>query len=61
MDLLDQFCLTNSITLSSIHTHFNTLKKTDVENILEKGEITEKEQFHFFPQCFLCNLYLKIL
>ena len=21
---------------------------------------TQNEQFHLFPQCFLCNLYLKI-
>ena len=25
-----------------------------------KGEIAHFEQFHLFPQCFLCNLYLKI-
>ena len=28
------------------------------ENILEKGEIAQNEQFHIFPQHFLCNLYL---
>ena len=28
---------------------------------MEKGEIAQNEQFHLFPQCFLCNLYLKIL
>ena len=26
---------------------------------MEKGEIAQNEQFHSFPQCFLCNLYLK--
>ena len=51
-----------------MYTHLNTLKKTDLrkhcgkgENIVEKGEIAQTEQFHLFPQCFLCNLYLKIL
>ena len=29
---------------------------------MEKGEIAQNEQFHFFfPQSSLCNLYLKIL
>ena len=28
---------------------------------MEKGETAQNEQFHPFPQCFLCNLYLKIL
>ena len=23
-----------------------------IENIVEKGEIAQNEQFHFFPQCF---------
>ena len=23
---------------------------------MEKGEIAQNEQFHIFPQCFLCNL-----
>ena len=32
-----------------------------LENIVEKGEIAQNEQFHLFPQCFLNNLYLKIL
>ena len=41
------------LTLSSIYTHFNTLKKKAVEK--------QNEQFHFFPQCFLCDLYLKFL
>ena len=56
------FCiLKNSLTPSSICTHFNTLKKKFSENIEEKGEIAQNEQFHLFPQCFLCNLYLNIL
>ena len=37
------------------------LRKKLWENIVEKGEIAQNEQFHLFPQCFLCNLYLKIL
>ena len=28
---------------------------------MEKGEIAQNEQFHLFPQDFLCNLYLKSL
>ena len=24
-----------------------------------KGETAQNEQFHLFPQCFLCNLYFK--
>ena len=28
---------------------------------MEKGEIAQNEQFHLFPQCFLYNLYAKIL
>ena len=28
------------------------------ENIVEKGETAQNEQFHCFPQCFLCNLFL---
>ena len=49
------------LILSSIYTHFNTLKNKLLENIVEKGEIAENEQFHLFPLCFLCNLYLEIL
>ena len=37
------------------------MKKKGLENIVEKGEIAHFEQFHLFPQCFLCNLYLEIL
>ena len=36
-------------------------KKKLQENIVGKGEIAQNEQFHLFPQCFLCNLYLKLL
>ena len=28
---------------------------------MEKGEIAQNEQFHLFPQCFICNSYLKVL
>ena len=54
----------NFLTLLSIYiiyTHFNTLKKKVLENMVEKGEIAQHEQFHLFPQCFLYNQYLKIL
>ena len=30
-----------------------------LENNLKKGEIAQNEQFHLFPQCFLCSLILK--
>ena len=43
------------------YTHFNTLKKTVFGKHCGKSEIAQKEQFHLFPQCFLCNLHLKIL
>ena len=33
-------------------------KKEILENLVEKGEISENEQFHLCPQCFLCSLYL---
>ena len=49
------------LTLSSIYTHFNTMKKKAVRKHCGKGEIAQNEQFHLFPQRFLCNLYLKIL
>ena len=44
-----------------MYTRLNTLgkKKKLEENIAQKGEIAQNEQFHLFPQCFLCNLYLK--
>ena len=43
------------------NTHFNTLQEKKPENIMEKGEIAQNEQFRLSPQCFLCNLFLKIL
>ena len=36
-------------------------KKKLYENIVEKGEIAQNEQFHLFPQFFLFNLYHEIL
>ena len=30
-----------------------------MEKIVEKGEIAQNEQFHLFPQYFLCHVYLK--
>ena len=32
-----------------------------LENTVEKGGFAQNEPFHIFPQCFLGNLYLKIL
>ena len=51
------------LTLSSIYTYSNILKK---ENTFEKHcgkkvKLPKMSNFTFFPQCFLCNLYLKIL
>ena len=41
-----------SLTLYSIYTHFNTLKKKLYENIVEKGEIAQNEQFHLLHIVF---------
>ena len=49
----------NACTKSKFHTYLNTLKH--LENFVGKGEIAQDEQFHLFPQYFLCNLYLKVL
>ena len=54
---MQKFHSIRPLTLSSIYTHFNTLEKKPLENIVENGEIAQNEQFHPFPQCFLCNLY----
>ena len=35
-----------------MYTHFNTLKKRFLENIVEKGEIAQNEQFHLFSTMF---------
>ena len=40
------------LTLSSIYTHFNTLKKNALENIAEKSEIAQYEKVHFFSTMF---------
>ena len=45
----------NCLTFSSICTHFNTLKKTDL------GKHCGKSNFTFFHNVFLWNLNLKIL
>ena len=56
------FLLADSIfTLLIIYTHFNTVNEKAVGKHCKKGEIAQIEQCHLFPQCFLCNLYLKIL
>ena len=54
------FCATE-LTLSSINTNLTQWRKKIEENIVEKGEIAQSEQFHLFPQCFLNYLYLNIL
>ena len=41
-----------NLTLSSIYTHFKTMKKKFLENIVEKGEIAQNEQFHLFSTMF---------
>ena len=51
----------SSLTLSSIYS-FKYIEEQSLRKTLwEKGEIDQNEQFHLFPQCYLCNLYLKIL
>ena len=41
--------MTSLFTLSSIYTHFNTLKKKKLGKHFRKGEIAQHEQFHLFP------------
>ena len=36
------------------------MKKKAIRKHGGKGEIAQNEQFYLFPQCFLCNLYLKV-
>ena len=36
------------------------MKKKALGKHCGKGEIAQNEQFHLFPQSFLCNLYLDI-
>ena len=45
----------------NIYSFQHTEEKNLLENIVEKGEIAQNEQFHLFSQCFLYNLYLKVL
>ena len=40
------------LTLSFIYTLFITLKKKLSENMVEKGEIAQNEQFHLFHNVF---------
>ena len=50
------------LTLFSIYTHFNTLKKKNFRKILrEKVKLFILSKFTFFHNVFSCNLYLKIL
>ena len=51
----------NELTPSSKYIHFNTLKRKALGKHCTKGEIAQDEQFPLFPQCFLCNWYLKSL
>ena len=44
-----------------VHSFFCTEEKKLLENIVEKGEIAQHEQFHLFPPRFPFNLYLKVL
>ena len=45
------------IILSSIYTHFNTLKKKNLRKTLwKKVKLLIISKFNFFPQCFQCNL-----
>ena len=32
-----------------------------MENIVEKGEIAQDEQFHLFPQCFPKAFFFRVL
>ena len=43
-----------NLTLSSIDTHFNALKKKLKKNIVEKGEFAHFAQSRLFPKCFPC-------
>ena len=57
---IKSFITVELLTLSSIYTHFNTLKKKKIlENIAEKGEIAQNEQFHFFHNVFHAICILK--
>ena len=49
------------LTLSSIYTHFNTLKKKAFENIVEKGEIAQMSNFTFFQNVLYAVFILKSL
>ena len=54
--------LKSDLTLSSIYTHFNTLKKKTLEEIIVvKDEIANFEQFHIFPQCTMFSMESVIL
>ena len=48
-----------TIMLFKSFLHIYSFLHIEEENIVEKGEIAQNEQFHFFPQCFLCSPYLK--
>ena len=47
------------LNLSSIYTHFNTLKKTLKENIVEKVKLLKMSNFTFFHNVFYAICILK--
>ena len=60
MDLLYKLASFSLNLIPYIHILTHCWKKL-LENIVEKGEIAQNEQFHLLPHCFLWNLYLTIL
>ena len=52
------FLCRKDLTHSSIYTHLNTLKKKTLENIVERSEIAQNEQFPLFYNVFygICML-----
>ena len=56
--MLEHLSMNSKLTLSSLYTHFNRIKKNALGKHCGKGEIAHFEQFHLFSQCFLCSLYL---
>ena len=61
LKFLSFFTRWQNLTLSSIYTRFNTSEKKALGKCCGKRWNCSNEQFHLFPQCFLCNLNLKIL
>ena len=59
LPVLCRFFLLNCNPFLTYYICLNTLKNKASGKHCGKGEIAQNEQFHLFPQCFLCNLYLK--